>query len=545
GRHDSPLGDPLFGAARRRAAAPQSAVPWTLPYAIEPQTDVRIIRFVDERLEQSWLAAGVARAEPADDDQWCRRVYRQLLGRDPSSEELVDFATDAAADKRDALVGQLLADNTSRHEYARHWSERWTALLVGEEGDAAPVDRRQLANYLEDLLRANQPLDVWAKELIAAAGSTQPEAEDFNPAVNFLLASLPSGHADAATAVGRVFLGHQAQCARCHDEPPGADVSQRRSSEQPGWSQQEFWQLTAFFKQASAGGGSAAPLRLTNVDFVGKSGNPDEAELYFTRLDGQRRIAYPVFLHGERISPSGRVADVDRRSELAALIVGSEEFSRAVVNHLWRELLGRELAPPVAHNGPAPTANRELLERLAEQFAASGFDHERLVKWIVLCEANAHESKEPLDLHDAPLLAHGALFERCQFPQDESGSYYDSVAGALRDVVAKGRPISLAQSPLFARVSPQRPGAGAAAIFVEDAGGDASLEPFVQRMIASEMPVADKVEHLFQFALARAPTSAEMAAANALLAHHRGDLAVALDDIWWGLSHSREFTAGR
>ncbi len=91
--------EPLFGAEPMHSQS-QRGVPWQLPYAVDPQDDAKVIAFVNERLARRWANAGVSPAAEADDDQWCRRVFQQTIGREPTSEEIVDFAASNSPDKR-------------------------------------------------------------------------------------------------------------------------------------------------------------------------------------------------------------------------------------------------------------------------------------------------------------------------------------------------------------------------------------------------------------------------------------------------------------
>ena len=71
-------------------------------------------------------------------------------------------------------------------------------------------------------------------QLIAAEGRS-----DENGATNFLLAHLNDQATPATAVTARLFLGQQVHCTQCHDHPFAKERSQ-----------QEFWSLNAFFKQA-------------------------------------------------------------------------------------------------------------------------------------------------------------------------------------------------------------------------------------------------------------------------------------------------------
>lgn len=539
-----PFAENVFGAGDL-ADADDSGVPWQLPYPVEPQPEEKIVAFVDEQIKRGWAQAGVRPAPPVSDAQWCRRVYQQLLGRPPSDEELQQFAQSSNGDRRQRLVDQLLHGPQYRREFARHWAGVWTDALLGpaiSPGKSQLASREGLRQYLHQSLLDNKPHDQLTTELIAATGTSTPGAPQFNGATNFVLSGVQADKAHLAAAVGRVFLGRQAQCAQCHDHPGGE------------MSQQQFWQLAAFFQQAAPQRDeSSGVVRLANVDYSGETGDADEAEIFY-QADRQKRIAYPVFIDGTRVSPSGRLADVDRRAELARLIVGSEDYSLAVVNRLWQQMLGRPLADSTAQ-APAESSHPELWQGLSEQFAAGGFDQTDLLQWIALSEANARSSEAGESPDSDALLAERPLFHRFYGEESAQALPYNSVAEAMDAARRGARPVEATRPLVLARIA-TLPGQGDAdgnsSIFIRsdelspEADGDAAAaHPFVERMIVSDMAFADKVEHLYLHGVGRRPTQAELSAAQRDLARHEGSVAGALHELWWAVENSREHAQGR
>ncbi|HAA48889.1 MAG TPA: hypothetical protein DCE43_04170, partial [Planctomycetaceae bacterium] len=79
------------------------------------------------------------------------------------------------------------------------------------------------------------------------------------------------------------------------------------------------------------------------------------------------------------------------RSELARLMTqnGGTRLARAMVNRTWARLLGYGFTSPVDDMGPHNTPSHpEVIDRLAEEFVASGFDVKQLVGWI--CNTRAY-----------------------------------------------------------------------------------------------------------------------------------------------------------
>src|SRR5262245_26281183 len=64
---------------------------------------------IDRLLGDAWKKANVTPARPADDSEWLRRVYLDVIGRIPSVAETRSFLADRRTDKRKRLVETLLA----------------------------------------------------------------------------------------------------------------------------------------------------------------------------------------------------------------------------------------------------------------------------------------------------------------------------------------------------------------------------------------------------------------------------------------------------
>jgi hypothetical protein len=71
---------------------------------------------------------------------------------------------------------------------------------------------------------------------------------------------------------------------------------------------------------------------------------------------------------------------------------------------------------------------------------------------------------------------------------------------------------------------------------------DVAKGSFLHRVATdSKMKNAAKINHLYLAALARLPSSQEVALANDLMRWHKGDAAAALQDVWWAVLNSNEF----
>jgi hypothetical protein len=524
------------------------------------------VRLINESIERGWSDHQLAPSKAATGGEWCRRVYLDLLGRVPTVEELNQYANSRKRDKRARLVDRLLSDEYLG-EYSRHWTTIWSNLLIGRTGG---MERRSLVNrdglqqYLREAFQYNKPYNELAKELITATGSTRPGDEDFNGAANFLIDKLEEGGVLATAKTSQIFLGMAVQCTQCHNHP----FNEHK--------QNQFWELNAFFRQTRAErveyGEDDYDGRLVNRDFAGETGDPDKADIYYELRNGKMKVAYPVFVdgtslaalfadRGEDFGDGGRVADVNRREELAKLVLASREFDRAIVNRMWAHFLGYGFTKPVDDIGPHnPPSHPELLDQLGTEFRESGFDLKQLMLWIVLSEAyNLSSQITPRNESDDPALGARPMFSRFYLRQMQAEQLYDSllVATAADNTLSKRerddmkerwlrqfatafgtdendeattfngsipQALTLMNGDLVRRATGSQPGSMLARV----AG-------------SSKLDNAEKIRYLYLAVLSRLPTRQELAISNELLVARGGNVGAALQDIWWALLNTNEF----
>src|SRR5262249_33947387 len=147
------------------------------------------------------------------------------------------------------------------------------------------------------------------------------------------------------------------------------------------WKQDHYFGMAAFFNPTYEGS-------------KGKRGagvqEKPTAPVSFVTTKGQRRTARTMFLSGRVIEePAEKNAAVSRREQLVRVALEEKGFfSRAIVNRLWAYFLGRGLVQPLDQMHSAnPPAVPDLLEWLADDFAAHGYRLDRLVAGLVLSRA--------------------------------------------------------------------------------------------------------------------------------------------------------------
>jgi hypothetical protein len=282
----------------------------------------------------------------ADDAEYLRRVYLDVIGTLPTAAEARRFLADKRSDRRGRLVDELL----ERPEFADYWALKWADLLrVDRE---ALGHKRAYAYYkwIRDSLAANKPLDVFAREILTAEGPLN----EVGPANFYRVVNHPG---DTASTLSQVFLGVRIACAQCHHHPFDR------------WSQTDYYGVAAYFAPVSfAGSGLGEMLRVSGTP---QAQNPRSGEMVFAHVLG---------------GPTpNRLANGDGRQELARWLTAADNpwFARNLVNRTWAHFLGKGLVEPVDDvRATNPPTNAELLDALARFLVENRFDFRKLIRLI-------------------------------------------------------------------------------------------------------------------------------------------------------------------
>ena len=556
-----------------------------------PDTDQAVQR-INELIEQGWSDNELTPSKPATDAEWCRRVFLDVVGRVPKVDELDEYTSSKSRNKRQELVERLLGDEYNQ-EYVRYWTSYWTNTLIGRTGGTerrSVTDREAMEDYLSARLEENTPYDALVEELLTASGSASPKEEGFNGAVNFLVEKMDENGVQATAKTAQIFLGTAVQCTQCHNHPFNE------------YRQNQFWELNAFFRQTRTdrmrdADSNERLASVVDVNFAGdgrrslgdtrkeifltmKDGrlvDPEkaaqmDAPVFYELRNGEVRVAYPVYVDGtslkdifdQRGSPSGNsgaLEDVNRRGELAQLVIADRQFDRALVNRIWAHFFGNGFTKPFDDMGPHnPPSHPELLEELGLAFRQAQFDQKALIRWIVLSRPYSLSSRvEKGNREDEPTNGATPQFSRFYVRQMQPEQLYESllVATEAAETVGSERRDDLKQRWLNQFNT----------AFGNDEGGEAtsfngsitqvltmmngdlirrasstSNGSFLDRIANDEkMNNREKFWHLYQAALSRMPTRPERKFCNELLASRDGDVASCLQDIWWAVLNSNEF----
>ncbi len=361
-----------------------------------------VVAFINDEIRKTWDDNEVRPSRVADDAEWLRRVFLDIVGHIPPAAEIDAFVRSRDDAKRAEVVERLLADP----DYVHNWTNIWTNLLLGRQTPRR-TSREGMEKFLREAVTRNRPWNQIVHDLLTAEGR-----DDEDGAVNFLMGQL-SGNpnredytVEATARSTRLFLGTQVQCTQCHNHPFNE------------WRQAQFWEFDSFFRQMRR-----VDHRKTDPD----TGLPvdDYSELvwknysgpvHFEKRSGVMEVAYP-FYEDREIDPSPQT---DRRQELAKVLaledVG-QQVARAMVNRMWGHFMGFGFTRPVDDMGPHnPPSHPGVLDRLTQEFAAADYDLQQLIRWIANCEAyhltsRRHDGNRTDDpaAGEIPLFSHMAV----------------------------------------------------------------------------------------------------------------------------------------
>jgi hypothetical protein len=314
---------------------------------VNPVKESSIDALIDSKLTE----LGLVSSGPCSDGEFVRRAFLDCIGTLPEPEETRRFLADLDPSKRRRLIDSLL----DRPEFVDFWAYRWSDLLrvnrdlIGGKAAAA------MHAWLRQGVAENLGWDRVAYQLLTASGSTDTDG----PASFYRMGTKPE---EFAETVSQAFLGIRVQCAHCHNHPFEK------------WTQTDYYRMANVFAR------------------VGRK-EVDGIETVFTASTGE--VNHPRF--GRPLAPAAfdgpalpLSSPLDRREYLAKWVIAPDNpyFSRAIVNRVWKQFMGRGLVEPVDDMRLTnPASNEPLLRAVTADLVHSGFDLKRLMRQIMLSRA--------------------------------------------------------------------------------------------------------------------------------------------------------------
>jgi hypothetical protein len=498
-----------------------------LPAPSEPAPDrfadaPAVAAKIDAFAEKHWAEKNVKPAAAAGDADFLRRVTLDLAGRVPTPREVTAFLDDKSPDKRRQAVRRLMTGP----EYPLHLGRVLDDAIQGKyAGDP------DFLEYLRTSLAEHKPWDRMFREVMVGPW----DGKERKGADRFLLRRMASLD-DLTNDTARVFFGVNISCAKCHDHPHA-----------PDWKQDHYYGMASFFNRTQGGKGAMMVMEKPNGD------------VQFVTTKGERKTAKLMFLSGKVIDePAAKPGQsFSRREQIVNVALEEKQFfSRAIVNRMWAYLMGRGLVHPIDQMHSAnPPSIPDLLEWLADDFAASGYDLDRLVAAIVSSKVYQQSSLKGGDEAPGPeQFARAALRPLTPYQYAMSlaivtgdGGYEqaDPAARQRKFRELEGQAAKVVKAELLDRAADRYQASTNEALYISNHPDVQKLvAPAGNNLVARLVATADNkqaVETAVLTVLGRPADAEERDYLVKWLGQHKDDRAKALGEMVWALMTSAEF----
>ena len=479
----------------------------------------------------------------ADDDTFVRRVYLDLTGAPPSSEQYRRFVNDPRAEKRGRLIDELLQSPEFTDLSTGLWAE--SVRLMGGGYTPTATDLKAAEAYYQWIrkqIEQNRPFDEFVYDQITASGSNLRDGP--TNLYTMLVHDVRFKPKAFASDFSQLFLGIQIQCAECHNHPFDR------------WTMDDYYGFVSFFTGITRKPG-AEPREF--YIFNNRSAAPSRH-----KVDGRPMIA--TVLGGE--GPAA--ANLDSRVALARWLTSPQNdlFARNIANRTWARFFHRGLVEPVDDLRISnPPTNGPLLRELATRFVKYDFDQRALIRDI--CNSRTYQlASQP----NATNKLDDRQFSRARLRRLRADVLLDSII----KVTEWDRPFrNFPKGTKAIQFYPRTPGDTSQPLWFDDflktfgrssrnsicsceTRGEPTLSQTLHMVVGKNISNAinaglvtrllqrgdgpsELIEELFIRCLSRKPTAEELAAMLELVAEDVKEKAP-YEDILWSLLNSTEFS---
>lgn len=319
-------------------------------------SEPELLGSIDRHVLHLQNTLGLRSGDRANDATLRRRLSLDLTGRLPTvGREKLDV---------DAYVDELIGSQA----FSDYWTLQFSKMmrLRPINGDLLGFDAYE--RWLRQKIEGDFNYQSMARELVLASGDSHSVGQ-----ANFY--RTVSGPRMQAEFSSELFMGTRLRCANCHDHPFDH------------WTQDDYHGLAAIFAKVSSG--------------------------QQVQLNPRGHVTHPVTLMpAEMRLPDGRkLADSTRdpRIDFANWLTNDDNpfFAKALVNRLWKQLMGRGLIEPVDDiRDTNPATHPELLTELTNDFIRHGYDFRRTIKLIACSDTYARRSLPLNQMQQAQFYTH-------------------------------------------------------------------------------------------------------------------------------------------
>jgi mono/diheme cytochrome c family protein/uncharacterized membrane protein len=322
----------------------------------------------------------IQRGPRVDDRTYLRRIYLDIIGLLPTTEETTSFILDGRPGKRAIRVRELLMRDD---DYATHWLSFWNDALRNDYTGTGYITggRYNITDWLYKSLKSNKPYNTFVQELI----SPTKESKGFIAGIKWrgVINASQKTEMQAAQNVSQVFLGLNLKCASCHN----SFVSN--------------WKLTDAYAFANIFADSSLEINRCDKP-TGKYTSPAMLWKELGVIDSSAKSAVKTKQLAEQITRPG-----------------NGRLYRTIVNRIWAQLMGRGLVEPVDVMDNQPWS-QDLLDWLAYDFVENKYDLKELIYLIATSDTYQLPSvgiKDPNKITAQDFVFRGMLRKRMSAEQ--------------------------------------------------------------------------------------------------------------------------------
>jgi WD40 repeat protein len=512
--------------------ASRITVPASQKLPSERYAALPIDNFIDRLAYAHFEKLGLFPSEHSGDAEFLRRSSLDTIGLLPSPDEVRMFLGDPNPGKRRRWIEHLL----NHPAYADFWASKWTDLLRPNPDRVGVKSIYFLDQWLRDAFRANKPYDQFVREIITVEGSNHQDG----PVTVYRDRREPP---ELTTIFSQLFLGVRMECAKCHHHPTEK------------WSQDDFYQLAAFFGPVKQkGAGLSPPISAGTESFYFAGGGTVKHPVTEAVMKPR-----PLEANSFQVSES-----MDPRPALADWMTNPRNpfFAKAAVNRVWASFFGRGFVEPVDDFRISnPVSNEPLLEALASDFVQHGYDFKHLMRTIL--NSRVYQLSSTPNKYNLTDTKNFSRSYRRRLPAEVLLDAVNDVTGTQDEfngcppgtraiqtwsykvrshfMDAFGRPNPSSDAPCERDT---RPSVVQSLHMMNSKALQAKLgnaEGRVKMLVENGLSPEDIITELYLASFSRFPTATELETATAIYSTPKATRQTATEDVLWSLLNSPEF----
>ena len=299
-------------------------VPLTIPFQPPANSTEPLHNLIDTPVKRKLETLGLDWPSVETSSRRLRRLYHDLIGRNPTEFEQKEFEENARPDRWEQCVDKLLASE----ELNRYWAHQWSKWFRLASPDQEPEVAKQTRSWLQQNLALQSDWQTMISHQLLAKGDSHQLGQ-----VGFYRSTRDPRL--QAERFSEIMMGARLRCANCHDHP----LDQ--------WTQNDYHGLAAIFAKLRYG-------RVIEELPRGRVIHPVTSQPAIPQIPGR---------------PETASKDLTRHDLTEWLFTeGRETLGRHYVNRVWHSMTGYGIVLPLDDwRMTNPPTHPELIKTLISQ----------------------------------------------------------------------------------------------------------------------------------------------------------------------------------